>query len=321
MKQVYDLPLDKLREYKPELTRQPDFDNFWAQSSAELAQVRLTCERDAFPYPVRGLRVYRIHYAGFGGAPIEGWLAYPERNEPLPGIVQFHGYNWASDNQLTDVVNLALKGYAVFQMLCRGQQSGSVDYVVPSHGHVAGWMTKGIQDPREYYYRAVYMDAVRAVDVLRSLPEVDASRVAVLGSSQGGALALATAALSDVPVLALADYPYLSNFDRAIDVTPQGPYGELHEYFRRYSAQPEIEERARRTLTYFDVMNLAPRIRCTTWMCVGLVDDITPPSTVFAVYNHLTCAKDIGVYRYFGHEFIPAAVIPKLQLLLEHLQS
>ncbi|WP_123043675.1 acetylxylan esterase [Cohnella candidum] len=315
------MPLEQLRAYKPALTKLPDFDAFWSESLEELAQVPLRYERTPFPYPVKGLKVYRMFYEGFNHSRIEAWLALPESSQPLPGIVQYHGYNWAWDNQLLDTVNLALKGYAVLQMICRGQQSESVDNVVSSNGHVAGWMSKGILNPREYYYRAVYMDSVRALEVLRDLPEVDGDRIGVTGGSQGGALTLAAAALSDIPKLALSDYPYLSHFERAIDVAPAGPYGELNEYFRRHSSDPRIEERAKETLSYFDIMNLAPRIACRTWIGIGLIDEITPPSTVFAVYNHLSCEKEIGVYRYFGHEHIPAAIIPRLQLMQDVLGS
>lgn len=50
-------------------------------------------------------------------------------------------------------------------------------------------------------------------------------------------------------------------------------------------------------------------------MCFGLVDTITP-STVFAAYNHLTCDKEIAVYRYYGHEGIPGSIVPRLQLFM-----
>jgi len=49
-----------------------------------------------------------------------------------PGLVQFHGYNWAMDGCVPDVVNWALNGYAAFLMLVRGQQGRSVDNIVPA---------------------------------------------------------------------------------------------------------------------------------------------------------------------------------------------
>ncbi len=318
MAQPYDMHLEALRDYKPDLTREPDFDEFWSKSLRQLANVPIKYELEPYDYPVKGVKVFRVSYLGFESANIEGWLAIPEGAGLHPGLVIFHGYNWAFEGCVNDVVNWALNGYATMNMLVRGQQGHSIDNVISSTGFTAGWMTKGILNPEEYYYRAVYLDAVRAVEVLASLPEVDESRIGVTGGSQGGALTLATAALSDIPVIAAAEMPYLSNFERAIDITPHGSYLEINEFLRRNS-KPEIEVQVKKTLSYIDNMNLAPRIKCRTWICTGLVDEITPPSTVFAVYNHLTCQKDIAVFRYFGHEFIPGSVETKLRLLMDVL--
>lgn len=55
-------------------------------------------------------------------------------------------------------------------------------------GQVKGWVTQGISHVEQSYYHAITMDAVRAVDVASLQPEVDASRIAVVGGSQGGGL-------------------------------------------------------------------------------------------------------------------------------------
>lgn len=320
MAQQYDMKLEELEKYKPQPTKQPDFEEFWRNTLEKLANVPIKYEVTPYEYPVKGVKVFRISFMGFQNANIDGWLSLPDGSDIYPGLLLTHGYNWAFDGHLHDVVNWALRGYVSLQILVRGQQGKSVDNVISTTGYHAGWMTKGIQSPEEYYYRAVYMDAVRALEILSSIPQVDKTRIGVMGSSQGGGMALAAAALSEIPAVAVADYPYLSNFERAIDIVPTGPYLEINEYFRRYS-NPLIEEQAKKTLSYFDVMNLAPRIKCHTSISIGLVDEITPPSTVFAAYNHLQCSKEIAVYRYFGHEYIPGTVEPKLKLLMDYLQK
>lgn len=319
MVQPYDLSLDELKRYKPELTRQPDFDEFWSLTKKELQKTELDWQLTQYRYPAKGVKVYRITFKGFMDAQIAGWFAIPEGSDKYPGIVAYHGYNWAMDGCIHDTVNMALHGYAVLQMLVRGQQGGSVDNVVTSHGNTTGWMTKGILSKEEYYYRAVYMDSIRALEVLAAMDCVDENRIGVMGGSQGGALTLAAAALSDIPKTAVARYPYLCHFDRAIDITPKMPYGELNEFFRRYS-DPAVEDQARKTLSYFDIMNHAGNIKCPTLVASGLVDEITPPSTIFAAYNHMVCPKQIEVYRYFGHEYIPGFEEKQLSMLMEHLQ-
>ncbi len=54
-------------------------------------------------------------------------------------------------------------------------------------------------------------------------------------------------------------------------------------------------------------------------MSIGLDDKVTPPSTVFAAYNHLETEEELMVYRYFGHEFIPAFQTEKLSFLQKYL--
>jgi len=61
--------------------------------------------------------------------------------------------------------------------------------------------------------------------------------------------------------VAAVHYPFLAHFERAIDVAPDGPYLEINEYLRRNSGE-EIERQVKKTLSYFDIMNLAPRIKC-----------------------------------------------------------
>lgn len=320
MLQPYDLPLEQLRTYKPELTRQTDFNEFWSDSLKELSNIRLNYTLTPLNFPVKGVKVFTINFTGFNNANIQGYFAIPDKAGPHPGLLIFHGYNWCFDGNVGDTVNWALHGYAAFQVLVRGQQGYSSDNVVSSTGFTSGWMTKGILNPNEYYYRAVYLDAVRALEVLASIDNVDASKIGVHGGSQGGALTLASAALSDIPVVAVADEPFLCNFERAIDVALSNPFNEINDFFRRNTA-PEIEIQAKKTLSYFDIMNLAPRIKCHTWVSAGLIDDIVPPSTVYAAYNHMVCSKEISVHRYFGHEYIPTTVIPKLGTLMKYLQD
>lgn len=319
MAQPYDLPLDELKQYRPALTRPADFQDFWQSTKQKLDAEPMDYDLLRIEYPVDGVQLYQLVFRGFGGTEIQGYFGVPDKPGTHPGLVLFHGYNNNFDGGIHDIVNWALHGYATFGMLVRGQQ-GSEETVPSSHGHPVGWMTKGILEKDSYYFRAVYMDAVRATEIVASLDQVDEKRVGVLGGSQGGALTLVAAAFSNIPVVAVSEFPYLSHFRRAIDVAPRGPYLEINEFFRRNS-DPAIEETAMNTLAYYDVMNLAEQVTCPVLVSIGLVDEITPPSTVFAAYNHIgSGSKDLKIYRYFGHEYIPAFHTEKLSFLKKHLK-
>ncbi len=317
MAQPYDLPLEELQKYRPELTRQGDFDAFWTETKQELAKVPMDYSLTPLPYPAKNIELYELSFEGMHGARISAYFAKPVGEGPFSGLVSYHGYNWGC-SALEETVLGAFHGYVSAQLLVRGQQGGSEDTLPSASGHAVGWMTKGIESPETYYYRAVYMDAVRLLEIVASMDCVDRAKIAVTGGSQGGALSLAAAALTDIPSAAVVNYPYLCHFRRAIDLAQQDPYLEINQYFRQNPA-PAVEEQAMKTLSYFDLMNHAPNITCDTVVFTGLVDLITPPSTVFAAYNHMTCKKEIRVYRYFGHETITGASVERFRLLKDYL--
>lgn len=151
----------------------------------------------------------------------------------------------------------------------------------------------------DYYYRRVYTDSVLAVDVVRDLPGVDSTRIAVCGGSQGGGIALAVAGLRvDVAAVA-ADVPFLSDLRRGAWVATKPPYTELAAYLKVHR---DRVDQAFRTLAYFDTCVLGSRATAPAIFSVGLMDEICPPSTVYAAYNAYAGAKRIVEYAFNDHE-------------------
>jgi cephalosporin-C deacetylase len=157
--------------------------------------------------------VFDVTFAGYGGHPVRAWLRLPrQRAGQLPGIVQFHGYASGRGHPLDDLL-WASAGFAHLLMDTRGQGG---DYAGGATGDPAGsgpshpgFLTRGIEDRDTYYYRRVFVDAVRAVQVLQHHEDVNPTSVAAVGASQGGGIALAVAGL--VPELAglFAQAPFL----------------------------------------------------------------------------------------------------------------
>jgi hypothetical protein len=56
------------------------------------------------------------------------------------------------------------------------------------------------------------------------------------------------------------------------------------------------------TLAYFDGIHFAARANSPTLFSTALTDEICPPSTIFAAYNHYAGPKQIKVWPYNGHE-------------------
>lgn len=300
-----DMSLAELELYKPELTRSADFSSFWEQTLAESANQPLNATLEEIEYPVDRIKVYDVRYDGFGqGTRVAGWYIVPEESYrrtvdgSTPTLVQYHGYSGGRGIP-GQYLNWALQSYNVFAVDTRGQNGDTPDNQPYPYGSAVGFMTKGILDPLTYYYRFAYMDCVRAIDFVRSRSEV--GPIVITGGSQGGGLTLAVAALARDKgiVAAMPDVPYLCHFRRSVEIFTAGPYHELVTYWKQ---QPYTVEKSYHTLSYFDGMNLAPMISCPVLLSVALLDTVCPASSGFAVYNHLTCEKELRVYHYNGHE-------------------
>ncbi|HEY3957856.1 MAG TPA: acetylxylan esterase [Streptosporangiaceae bacterium] len=301
----YDMPLDELRGYRPDLPEPADLTEFWAGTLSEARAHPLAATFTPVDNQLAVIDSWDVRFAGFGGTPVRGWLHLPaQRAEPLPAVVEYIGYG-GGRGLVHESTLWAAAGYAHLIMDTRGQGSGwsagdtPDDY--PGTGGPAqpGYMTRGISDPASYYYRRVFTDAVRAVEAVRAHQAVDPARVAVTGGSQGGGICLAVSAL--VPGLAavMPDVPFLCDFPRATTLMDTLPYAEIARYLKVHRDQAG---QAARTLAYFDGAVLARRAAAPALFSVGLMDQTCPPSTVFAAYNHYAGGKDIRVYPYNDHE-------------------
>jgi cephalosporin-C deacetylase len=195
----------------------------------------------------------------------------------------------------------------------QGWNSGGYDST-PDHApeaganHTPGFMTSGLTDPKSYYYRRVFTDAVRCLEAARANPLVDASRIVVTGGSQGGGLSIAAAGLAPYAGIDLVgcapDVPFLCHFQRALKITDAMPYGEISRYLAGWRDQVSL---AYRTLSYFDGVNLGRRATTPALFSVALMDNVCPPSTVYAAYNFYgdragVPDKSINVYSHNNHE-------------------
>jgi len=320
---LFDLPLAELETYSPALAEPDDLDAFWSTTLAE--------SRAAGGDPADTLRLERVDaglrlvvvddvtFPGFGGHPVKAWLVRPAAaahaaetgtGEPLPAVVEFIGYG-GGRGLPHEHLAWANAGYAHLVVDTRGQGShwgtgGGTPDPAGSGPAVAGVMTRGIEDPHDHYYRRVFTDGVRAVDAVRSVPGIDAARVAVLGTSQGGGIAIAVAGLADGLVAAMPDVPFLCHYRRAVEITDRDPYREITRYL---AVHRDAEDRVFSTLSYLDGALLGRRATAPALFSVALMDPVCPPSTVYAAYNgwasasaHPDVDRAIDVYRYNEHE-------------------
>ncbi len=299
-----DLPLAELEAFRPAVADPQDFDQFWQTQLDEVAFFPIEARFDPVDTPLETVEVFDVTFAGHANAEIRGWLLLPRhRTGPLPTVVEYIGYGGGRGLSHESLLWSAA-GYAHFRMDTRGQGSGwstgaSPDPQDPGDPSVPGFLTKGIRNPQDYYYVRLFIDAARAVEAARCHEAVDSRRIVVSGASQGGGLALAAANLATGVIATMPDVPFLSHFERAVQITDEQPYAELANYCSTHRDQ--ITD-VFHTLSYVDVVNHARRTEIPALFSVALSDDVTPPSTVFAAYNWYGGPKSIEVYPFNGHE-------------------
>ena len=302
---LFDLPLDQLETYRPPRSEPGDFDAFWAATLAEARAYPLEATFAPVDAGLRLIEVEDVTFRGYAGQPIRGWFLRPRGADgPRPCVVEFIGYGGGRGHP-HDWLLFAAAGYAHFVMDTRGQGSvwrrGDTADSEPDGGNpqLPGFMTRGVLSPRTYYYRRVFTDAVRAIEAARSHPAVDGTRVAVNGGSQGGGIALAVAGLVGDLAAALIDVPFLCHFRRATTITDADPYGEIVRFCKVHRDKVAT---VFNTLDTFDGVNFAARANAPALFSVGLMDDVCPPSTVFAAYNHYAGPKGMRVWPFNRHE-------------------
>ena len=300
---MFDMTGPELRAHRSDVTPPDDLQEFWAGTLAAARALGGTPTLAPTATPLRLIETFDVTFPGYAGDPIKAWLHRPAgASEALPCVVEYRGYG-GGRGLAHEVVHWAVAGYAHFVMDSRGQGSDSTTGETPDpHPSTAaqpGVMTRGILDRDTYYYRRLFTDAVRAVDAVRALPQVDATRVALAGASQGGGMSLAVAGLVPDLVGVMTDVPYLCDMRRATEIGDKEPYGEIVRYLKAHRDQVD---QVFETLRCFDGAVLATLATAPALFSVALMDEICPPSTVYAAYNAYAGPKEIREYAYNQHE-------------------
>lgn len=281
-----------------------DLAAFWAKGLPGAVEPRLEPVRTH----LRTLDVRDVTFAGFDGQPVRAWLVTPAgASADLPVVVEFMGYGGGRALP-TERLLYASAGYAHLAVDTRGQGGGWAvgDTADPHDGEPSSgaFVTRGIADRETYYYRRVFTDAACAVRAAHVLPVADPDRVAVAGTSQGGGMAIAAAAISELTggprvTGAMVDVPFLCDVLRAVTLAETPPYADLRRFL---AVRRDLVPAATETLRYHDGVVLAGAASVPSLWSVALQDPTCPPETVFAAYDAWAGDKSIEVYPFNEHE-------------------
>jgi len=304
---IVDMPLEELRAYQGRNPRPADFDAFWDSALAEMHAIDPRVELRPYRLNAPRAECFDLYFTGVGGARVHAKYLRPKGlDAPSPAVTIFHGYSGSSGDWF-DKLSWVGQGFCVAALDCRGQGGSSEDPGGVKGNTLRGHIIRGLDDaPEKLLFRQLFLDTAQLAGLVMGFPEVDGSRVAAIGGSQGGGLTLACAALEPRIARAAPIFPFLCDYLRVWEMDLSvAAYEELRTFFRQFDPQHKREEEIFTRLGYIDVQFLARRIRAEILMGVGLMDTICPPSTQFAAYNKITSPKQLSIYPDFGHEGLP----------------
>lgn len=314
-------------------TRPADFREFWKQALDELAKVPLDAnagpvqafagkEIDEYnlqhasipgDYDPNGHRAeeveaFKVSFASTGGLRVHGWVAKPKGPGPFPVMLVLPG---GGVNARPIPLEHARHGYLTMDIQIHGQDVDQAKYDSPS-GYSSG---QKYDPPTDYYYYKVVQHCVQAVNYLASRPDTDVSRIMVVGGSQGGRLGIMLAGLDarvKAVVAAIPNAGHMAYWTWAVANNPAlehkpKPYpAPTYDGMDRSGPPVPADTPANRCLPYYDPMNFAPDVHCPVLMNGGLIDYVSPPSCVYAIYARLgTKDKQIVPLPGLGHDWSP----------------
>lgn len=295
---------------------QSDYDEFWETARNQLPPIGESILR-VVEIAKRSNEKCKVFFVEFLSVPdgpdsepvkVRGYYLEPQDGKKHPVIMHFQGYD--TQKNPPKVYSPYGNGgdFAEFYLSHRGQYINNRtsdkrdDGIQEDFENTYGdWFAYHFGNKDGYYYRGAFMDCVQAVRFMSTRSTCDMNNLFAEGSSQGGALCYAAAALSDYPFTAIApNVAFLGDFPDYFKIV--GWPGNV----AKENQGSMTDEQMYRFLSYFDTKNLATKISCAVYATSGLRDGTCPPHTNVAPYNNLLSTdKQMSFYPEMTHDYPP----------------
>jgi cephalosporin-C deacetylase-like acetyl esterase len=228
---------------------------FWDSLNADLSRVPGAPELREVPlHSSPTFTTYALRLTSIGPYRLFGYYSVPKNRHTAPGLLLTPRYG--SVNHVPDYHDR--ERYSVLQIMHRGQRLADKPFAAA----YPGLLTLGIESAESYIYRAIVADCVRGAEFLLARPEVDSSRVGIMGDD----LALITAALRPSFSHLVLEETLLYRLLERADTTSEYPFEEINDHLRR---TPGGRDDVERTLSAFDATPLAQGINASVLLVEG----------------------------------------------------
>ncbi len=279
----------------PSLPVPDDFDEFWDEQLASQWSSSIEADLTHYADHMDGMVssvVIRMPDEG----DIYGWLLRPHGPGPFPGLVRYHGAG-VYPVEPTNGLDWTARGVMVLSINPHPIPNDCPKefYDKLRGGALADYRTRGRADRETLYFREMFLRAARAVDFVAGHEDWDGRHLIVEGHSQGGGQALAAAALNEkVSAIVVSCSTHCDHTGPVI--------GRVAGWPKIVEVRDGVPDPTQVTAArYIDGVNFASRISCPAMFSLGFLDDLCPPTGIYAAYNALHGRKEIRHDISVGH--------------------
>ncbi len=289
---------EKLRPYCKE---PKDFDEFWSKALSEARKNDLNPTRRLLPERcTKDENVYEVSYVNDNAnSRMYGILSVPVKPGKYPALLRVPGAGvrpYSGDTYTAPgkciVLEIGIHGIPVTM-----QQSIYDDL---RNAALNNYWEVNLAEPNKNYYKRVVTGAVRGVDFIASLPEWDGKAIGVTGSSQGGFLSLATAALDKRITFLGVVHDAMCDFEAEMH-NVGGGWPHYFYWDVKNGTNKELLNMKVEGARYYDGVNFARRVTQPGWYSFGYNDEVVPPTSSYSTYNIIKAPKTLSVYQMTGH--------------------
>lgn len=238
---------------------------------------------------------YEVSFQSYKNTTLHGIFVQPRTVRNAPVIITFHDYGFPlieeKDHKLSGFARLymELRGHNTLQETIRPHQAHRTPLTSPPR---SGYNPDA---PEDSYMYAVYLDSIRVLDFLRLQKGVDITRMGILGEGLGASLAVFAANHRNAYILGLAlERPAFGWIHHWLEESSSPLAMEIRTQLQELA--PRHRTKIKKNLEYFDPINFIEGIRAKSIVSVNMEDALSPPRSVFGLFNHMKSEKIMDLY-------------------------
>ena len=285
-------------QLQPSTVMPQDFETFWQGVIKEARKTDLNPTKRLLPERcTKDVNVYEVSFQNIQpNYRTYGILCVPVKEGKYPALLRVPG---AGVRPYGGDVYTASRGAITLEIGIHGIPVTMEQKVYDDlfNGALMGYWEFNMDSREKHYYKRVVLGCIRALDYIEQYTPWNGRQMGVSGSSQGGFLTLATAALDPRITYYAPVHAALCDHTNSL----RGAACGWPHYF--YWNKGKGQEKQIEVSRYYDGVNFARLIRPSQkgWFSFGYCDDVVPPTTAWATYNVVKGPKEISPYQMTWH--------------------